>query len=131
MDGYKLTLQAARVNAGLTMQQAAKALGISTKTLSKYETDPKETRYPIVVAMVHLYAIPYEFLDFDKPEKCMERNREILIHRTKQRKVAAMLKDAGIPPEDAEAHLREAPEGVRKFVNKYLGKPLGQSGVMV
>ena len=35
----KITLKAARVNAGLTQKEAAKKIGISYQTLSDYEKD--------------------------------------------------------------------------------------------
>lgn len=37
MENHKVTLKAARVNCGLTQKEAAKKLGLSVDTLSKYE----------------------------------------------------------------------------------------------
>ena len=37
MENNKVTLKAARVNCGLTQKEAAKILGVSVDTLSKYE----------------------------------------------------------------------------------------------
>jgi transcriptional regulator with XRE-family HTH domain len=60
----KITMKAARVNAGLTQKQAAKEMKISNKTLSSWE---KGTSYPNVVqikAICQLYNVAYDNLIF-------------------------------------------------------------------
>ena len=37
---YKISLRAARVNAGLTLKEAAKLIGVCEATLIKWEKDP-------------------------------------------------------------------------------------------
>lgn len=42
MNDLKITLKAARVNAGLTLEEAAKSLGISRATLISWEKHPEK-----------------------------------------------------------------------------------------
>ena len=60
----KITLKAARVNAGLTQQEAAKKLGISYQTLSRYEGESGNVRQEMLKKMSELYKIPIEFIFF-------------------------------------------------------------------
>lgn len=60
----KITLKAARVNAGLTQKEAAHALGISNVTLANWErgrSSPKQTN---VRNLCSLYRIPYDEIFF-------------------------------------------------------------------
>lgn len=58
----KITIKAARVNAGLTQKEAAKKLGISNQTLSEYEKNSKQIRFEMFEKMSKLYGIPMEFI---------------------------------------------------------------------
>lgn len=60
----KITLKAARVNAGLTQKEAAKKLGIAYQTLSQYESDAGAVRQDMLKKMSELYDIPVEFIFF-------------------------------------------------------------------
>lgn len=60
----KITLKAARVNAGLTQQEAAEKLGISYQTLSRYEGESGNVRQEMLKKMSELYEIPIEFIFF-------------------------------------------------------------------
>ena len=60
----KITLKAARVNAGLTQQEAAKKLGISYQTLSRYEGESGNVRQEMLQKMSELYDMPIEFIFF-------------------------------------------------------------------
>nr|DAT97885.1 MAG TPA: Helix-turn-helix XRE-family like protein [Caudoviricetes sp.] len=44
----KITLKAARVNAGLTQKEAAKKIGISYQTLSEYEKDESKVKLAMI-----------------------------------------------------------------------------------
>lgn len=59
----KITLKAARVNAGLTLKKAAEALGISTVTLTSYEHGRTSPRQSLRVKMSAVYGIPIELLE--------------------------------------------------------------------
>lgn len=59
-----ITLKAARVNAGLTQEQAAKALGVTEQTIINYE---KGRRYPdvrILKRIEEVYGVGYNDLIF-------------------------------------------------------------------
>lgn len=60
----KFTLKAARVNAQLTQKAAAKAIGVSNKTLGSWEngiTTPTADKIPVIC---NLYGVPYDQLNF-------------------------------------------------------------------
>ncbi len=57
-DAYTVSLEAARVNRGLTQEEAAKELGISKTTLVNWE---KGNTFPDIVnfkALCNLYSVP-------------------------------------------------------------------------
>jgi transcriptional regulator with XRE-family HTH domain len=54
----KITLKAARVNAGLTQKEAAKLLGINFQTLSKYEKDSSTIPFALVEKASRIYSFP-------------------------------------------------------------------------
>ena len=61
---FKISLAAARVNVGLSQKEAAKALGVSNRTLVKWEKGlsfPKADKIELICA---LYRVPYELLNF-------------------------------------------------------------------
>jgi transcriptional regulator with XRE-family HTH domain len=60
----KITLKAARVNAGLTQKQAAEALGISNSTLVKWENGKAAPRVEKIDALCALYSTNYDNLNF-------------------------------------------------------------------
>lgn len=60
----KITLKAARVNAGLTQREAAKRLGIAYQTLSRYEDESGSVRQDMLKKMSELYDMPIEFIFF-------------------------------------------------------------------
>lgn len=61
----KLTLKAARVNAGLTQKQAAEAMRISNKTLCAWENGKQ---FPSVIRakeLCELYRVEFDMINFD------------------------------------------------------------------
>lgn len=60
----KLSLVAARVNAGYTQKEAAKLLGKSNKTLCKWENGKSFPNQPMIEAICKLYGLPYDQIDF-------------------------------------------------------------------
>ena len=61
-DKLTMTLKAARVNAGLTQKEAAKELGVSYQTLSRYEKNPKLVTVETILKMCDLYHTNLESL---------------------------------------------------------------------
>lgn len=63
-EKFRISLEAARVNAGMTQPQAAQVIGVSVATLLKWE---KGTTMPTVdkaVALARLYSIPLDSINF-------------------------------------------------------------------
>jgi len=60
-----ITLKAARVNAGLTQEQAAKHLGISEQTLLNYEKARSFPDVRILRKIEDLYGVSYRQIIFD------------------------------------------------------------------
>lgn len=64
MSERTITLKAARVNAGLTQQEAADALGISRKTLGNYEQGTRYPKIETIQKIEKLYDMPYTDIKF-------------------------------------------------------------------
>lgn len=60
----KITLRAARVNAGLTIIEAAKLLGIGKDTLVKWERDPGKVTVYKQASISQIYNIPIDNIIF-------------------------------------------------------------------
>lgn len=58
----KITLAAARVNAGLSQQEAAKALGVSVATLQNYESGKTVPQWGTVQKIEAVYNFPADFI---------------------------------------------------------------------
>lgn len=64
MDYPKITLAAARVNAGFTQKKAAKELGVCQKTLQNYESGVQVPDWDMVNKIEKLYQFPADFIFF-------------------------------------------------------------------
>lgn len=67
----RFTLKTARERMGLTQENAAKLIGISTDTLGNYERGKSYPDVPVLRKIEEVYGIPYERLiflplDYDK-----------------------------------------------------------------
>ena len=65
---FKITLKAARVNAGMTQKEAAAMMGISNQTLLKWEKQPEKIPGERYSQICKIYGIPVSrviFLPFD------------------------------------------------------------------
>ena len=60
MDPFQITIAAARVNAGMTQDEAAKALGIDRTTLIKWENGKVIPRTIQLIALANIYNIPID-----------------------------------------------------------------------
>ncbi|WP_336746621.1 helix-turn-helix domain-containing protein [Paenibacillus sp. y28] len=96
MRTYKITIRAARINAGLTGTQAADLLGISARTLSKYERNSGKMTLGVIVKMLAVYAVPYDLLYFGPESECVKRNNELSpLEHNRDRMPGSRLKPAG------------------------------------
>ncbi len=60
----KITLKAARINNRYTITEAAKKLGISVVTLSKYENGIRFPNVKTINKILELYKLDYSNVDF-------------------------------------------------------------------
>jgi DNA-binding XRE family transcriptional regulator len=60
----KISLAAARVNAGYSQKEAAKLLGVSNKTLCKWESGTSFPNAMQVEKICSLYKLPYDCINF-------------------------------------------------------------------
>lgn len=68
MDNLMITLSAARVNAGLTMDQASKLLKVSKNTLIKWEKGISCPTWDKVQLIGEVYRFPIDHIIFLKTE---------------------------------------------------------------
>ncbi|MFF2794949.1 helix-turn-helix transcriptional regulator [Lysinibacillus xylanilyticus] len=61
---FKISLKAARVNAGLTVTQAAKLIGISPTTLIKWEKDSGIVTPNKQLVIQEVYKFPIDYIFF-------------------------------------------------------------------
>ena len=60
----KISLKAARVNAGYSQKEAAILLGISNKTLCSWENGKTFPDQPMIERICALYGVTYDMIDF-------------------------------------------------------------------
>lgn len=58
----KISIKAARINAGLTQEEAARRLGINPDTLARYEKKSGKLSLEMLKKLADLYKIPTDFL---------------------------------------------------------------------
>lgn len=58
----KISIKAARVNAGLTQEEAARRLGINPDTLASYERNSSKLTLEMLKKLADLYKIPADYL---------------------------------------------------------------------
>lgn len=60
----RITLKAARVNAGYSQKEAAKMLNISNKTLCSWENGKTFPDQPMIEKLCALYGVTYDMIVF-------------------------------------------------------------------
>ncbi len=66
MEQFKITLAAARVNAGMTQDDVTKALNVSKTTIVNWESGKTIPATDKALALAELYRIPLELISFEK-----------------------------------------------------------------
>lgn len=74
MNYPKITLEAARVNAGFTQKESAEKLGVSTKTLQNYESGESVPNWDMVQKIGELYCFPTDFIFFGSALRLKRKN---------------------------------------------------------
>ena len=62
----KITLEAARVNAHLTQQEASQRMGINRRTLQNYESGKTIPDWETVMKFEKVYQFPADYIFFGK-----------------------------------------------------------------
>lgn len=62
----KITLEAARTNADLTLKEAANLIGVSVATLHKWEQDSSSVKVSDVQKIEEVYQYPTNYIFFGK-----------------------------------------------------------------
>lgn len=79
--GIKLTLEAARVNAGYKQSEAAKKLGITQSTLSNWENNSTKLSYIDAIKIGEVYGVEPDMLFFgNKNEFIRSRRKNNLVN---------------------------------------------------
>lgn len=65
-EPFQITLEAARVNCGLTLVEAAKLFGINKDTLSRYERDSTRVPRTFIIQIPQVYKVPTRHIFFGK-----------------------------------------------------------------
>ena len=61
----KISLAAARVNAGFTQEQVAKELNVAPSTVRNWESGKTTPSLLNVEKLCNLYSMPYDYIDFN------------------------------------------------------------------
>jgi len=64
----KLSLKAARVNAGLTLKQTAEKAGLTLQTIHNIESGKTKTNYRTLLKLCELYDMPIENIKLKEGE---------------------------------------------------------------
>lgn len=62
----KISLEAARTNAGYTLKEASKLIGVSVATLHSWEKDSSSVKISSVHKIEEVYQYPSEYIFFGK-----------------------------------------------------------------
>lgn len=61
---FQMTLEAARINAGLTQEKAAERFGVHCQTLAKLEDDNSKMSYDMIQKIADVYKVAPKFIFF-------------------------------------------------------------------
>lgn len=61
---YKVSMKAARINADLTLAQAAEKFGVAIGTVKNWEAKKTFPNQPMIEKICEVYGIPYDMLKF-------------------------------------------------------------------
>ena len=65
----KITLKAARVNAELTLDEAAERIGKSKQTIVNWENGKADIRYSDLLKLSEIYEMPIEYIRIPEPNQ--------------------------------------------------------------
>jgi len=62
---FKITLAAARVNAGYTQEEVATILKVALSTIRNWESGRTLPKQPMIEKLCALYGVPYDYINFN------------------------------------------------------------------
>lgn len=71
MSEFRISLRAARINAELTQEQAAKLMGRNKQTIVNWESGKTEISFGDVLRLCQVYDVPVEYI---KPPTFSDKN---------------------------------------------------------
>lgn len=60
----KISLKAARVNAGLTQAESAERIGVSVSTIKNWEVGRSFPNQPMIEKICEIYGVSYDYIKF-------------------------------------------------------------------
>lgn len=60
----KISLKAARVNAGLTQAESAERIGVSVSTIKNWEVGRSFPNQPMIEKICEVYGVSYDYIKF-------------------------------------------------------------------
>ncbi|MDY3812148.1 helix-turn-helix transcriptional regulator [Eubacterium sp.] len=61
---FKISLKAARVNADMTQEEAAKLLNVDKSTIASWENGKTQPKYNQAIKLSEIYGFPYDYINF-------------------------------------------------------------------
>lgn len=75
MCNFKITLRAARVNAGYSLEEVAEKIGKSVATIAKYQRDSSNIPRLLLLQLLDLYAVPADVIFFGRESDFIAKMR--------------------------------------------------------
>ncbi|MEK8132931.1 helix-turn-helix transcriptional regulator [Paenibacillus filicis] len=113
MTGYKITIRQARELAGMSLEEAAQAAGISVKWLKWYERHASRIPYQTALDLAKAYEQSISAIHFGTQEGCDEWNLSLM-----RKDVIQYIVKAGISPEKAEKLLSTVDAELQAAIRK-------------
>lgn len=75
---YQITLRMARINSGLSLEQAAEAAGVTRRTLTRWEQDSSKAHLTSVLDLLRVYGTSMDMYGSAKKKMCSKSYDQIL-----------------------------------------------------
>ena len=75
----KITLAAARVNAGYTVKEASRFIGVTPSALSNYESGIRELKVNRLLVLLNKYNVKFEDITFKTREDYLAKRKKVKV----------------------------------------------------
>ena len=72
---FQITLRAARISCGYTVEEVAEYCGVTTRVLNDLEIDSGQMQFLLMQKLTNLYRVPLDLVYFGTEVDCIKRNR--------------------------------------------------------